>query len=121
MDFLSSLNKLFENKKEDENSLDDFLNQRKEAISKFATQLKEQYFMNDNETEEVLQIIKEHFEKIDNYQKNIDYKNYDIKTDINFESGLIKLRYELNQNLKTKINEIMKLKLQKAKDFFNKE
>ena len=46
---------------------------------------------------------------MDEYQKSIDYKNYNFETDRKFESGLIKLRNELDTKTKEKINEIMQI------------
>lgn len=120
MDNLSSFNDFFDEDEIDEETFEDVLQKRKETKEKFAKQLREKCFMNTDELNQVMEIIDDYFKKNDNYQKKFNYKKYDIKADRKFESGLIKLRYDFNCALKSKINEIMKIKLEKAKNINQK-
>ena len=118
MKFIDTIKDLFNFDKK--KALEEIKNDRAKMKEKLSIQLKEQCFMDEKEIKQVLDVIDDCFKKMDEYQKSIDYKNYNFETDRKFESGLIKLRNELDTKTKEKINEIMQIKLQKARKFFNK-
>ncbi|MBQ8634735.1 hypothetical protein IJ425_01100 [bacterium] len=119
MDFLSSISQILG--KKDKSLSKEILDDREEMIAKFRIQLREQYFMSDEEIKEVIEVVEKNLQGIDEFQKNFDYSDYDFNKNNEFESKLIRLRNNLNQETKAKINEIMKTKLAKAKEYFGKE
>lgn len=119
MNILSAIGDFFDSNKKE--SLKETASKRKEMKEKFSIQLKEVYFMNEDEIKQVLGVVDSCLKEIDDYKQNFDYSNYDFDANNKFETGFIKLRNKFDTEVKTKINEIMKLKLIKAKKFFGIE
>lgn len=110
-----------EEKEEDKpKTREDVLEDREKTKEKFANNLREKLFFTDDEIKEVTEIIDNAYNIMDLIQNNTSYKNYGLISSQLFEMDFLKVQGDMMKTIKEKINEIMKRKVQKAKEYFNK-
>ena len=100
---------------------EDVLSEREATKERFAKNLREKLCFTDDEIKEVTDIIDNGYNIMDLIQNNTSYKNYGLISSQLFEMDFLKVEKDMMRNVEAKMKEIMKKKVEKAKEFFNKE
>ncbi len=94
---------------------------RKKTKENLAKNLKEKLFFTDDDMAEIFYIIDGGYMKMDMLQKTTSYENYGFISSQQFEMEFLKIEKEMMKAVENKIKEIMAAKVQRAKEYFNKE
>ena len=119
-DFLKAL---FGQEKEEDKpkTREDVLEDREKTKERFAQNLREKLVFNDDEIKEVTDIIDNAYNIMDLIQNTKSYKNYGLISSQLFEMDFLQVQNDMMKNVEAKMKEIMQRKIQKAKEYFNKE